>query len=72
MNKGHHMSYQYSKVNKKGDTDNGEVRSGPDYTRLPQCLSYMEQLMEEQKNDYYFGQFQHLQGWIGHSMTLMP
>ncbi len=66
------MSYQCSKGNKKEGNDNKEGRPGPDYMRLPQCLSYMEPLMEEQKNEYYLGQFPHLQGCGNHLMTAMP
>ncbi len=72
MNRGLHTSYQYSIVNMKQGSDNREEKHGPDYMRLPQYLSYMEQSMEEQKNEYCFGRFQHLQGRFGHMMTLIP
>ncbi len=72
MNKGHHMSYRCSKVNKKGGSDNEKEKHGLDYMRLPLCLSYMELLREEQKNKHYWDWFPHLQEHAGHVMTLMP
>ncbi len=72
MNKGHHMSYQYSTVNMKQGRNNGNKRNKSDYTRLPQYLSYMNEIMEEQKNECYLGQFPHLQGYGNHLTTMTP
>src|SRR5258708_31687582 len=72
MNRDHHTSYRCSIVNKKGGNNNKKERPGLDYMRLPLYLSYMELSMEEQKNEYYYSQFQHLQGHIGHVMTRCP
>ncbi len=72
MNKGCHTSYQYSTVNmKQGSNKRGE-KNESDYTRLPQYLSYTEEITEEQKNEHYLGQFPHLQGCGNHLMTVMP
>ena len=70
LNRGLHISYQYSTVNMKQGSDKGE-RDESDYTWLPQSLSYMEQQMVKQKENHN-GQFQNLQGHIGHLMTWIP
>ncbi len=72
MNRDCHTLYRCSIANKKGGNDNKKERPGLDYMRLPLYLLYMELLTEEQKNEYYYGRFQHLQGHIGHAMTLVP
>ncbi len=72
MNKGHHTLYQYSTVNMKQGSDNEGKKNELDYTRLPQYLSYTNEIMEEQKNAYYLGRFPGLQGCGSRSMTPMP
>ena len=72
MSRDHHMSYQYRRVNKKVGNNIVTKRSGPGYTRQPQCLSYKEPKKEEQKNRGYSGQFPHLQRYSGQIMTLIP
>src|SRR5713226_3942008 len=72
MNRDHHTSYQCRRVNRKGGSDIVTNRSGPGYMMVPQCLLYKEPRREEQKNKGYSGRFPHLQGHVGHMMTLIP